>query len=390
MNDDMRDEVSVPHYEDELWQTLAKVHAEQRRAGAPAADPPGIVALQARRRGRRMLLAGAGSIAAAAVALTAIVVTDGSDGGPDTAARDGGPTTGAPEMSLAAQITAATEEASASSVIHIRRDNQYQADDGTAIGDEEEWVDEQTGARRTLNYGADGQPSFDTGRAVAPGVDDPSPPPIPPDALPTDPSLPQERLRDVDHCFAEYREYDQAAIPGHNEAERIGEWLAEGSLVEDGTEVVDGREVIRLVQVPVGLVPGGDGRLEVEPGASVIVPALEAGDGATSTVPVTEPGHDGATSTVPATDPDTGALDPDTFEYIEHIYLVDAETFRPVRIIGYPGEAPDYSDAMYIATIEYLPRTPETMALLSTPVPDGFELVPNLRGDGERVDECGW
>ncbi|HEV7760667.1 MAG TPA: hypothetical protein VGO78_16800, partial [Acidimicrobiales bacterium] len=97
--------------------------------------------------------------------------------------------------------------------------------------------------------------------------------------------------------------------------------------------------------------------------------------------PTTEP---------PTTAPDPATLDPDTFENVEHIYLVDAETFRPVRVIGYPGEAPDYSDAMYVATTEYLPRTPENMALLSPPVPDGFDLAANLRSDGERLDHCGW
>lgn len=375
MDDDMRDEVPVPHYEDELWHTLARVHAEQRRIGPPALAPPEIAGARARRRARRMVLAGVGSIAAAAVAIAAVVVTD-DDRSPDTEApdaevADGTSTTGTPELSLAAQITAATEEASESSIIHTRRDNQYDTDDGTPIGDEEEWVDEQSGARRTLVYGSDGQPSFDSGRATAPGVDDPGPPPIPPGAQPFDPSLPQERVRQVDYCFSEYVEYDQTAIPGYNEAHRIGEWLDEGVLVEDGTETIDGRELIRLVQVPVELGPSEGGGRSGEP---VTIPA--AGDPATTDPPTT------------AADP--GSLDPDTFEYVEHIYLVDAETFRPVRIIGYPGEAPDYSDATYVATIEYLPRTPENMALLSPPVPEGFGLVANLRGDGERVDACGW
>jgi hypothetical protein len=385
-NDDMRDEVPVPHYEDELWRTLARVHADQAGQGGQAdqagqAGQAEIVDLRARRRGRRMVLAGIGSIAAAAIALAAVVVTD-DDGSSDAgteAAETESPTTGTPdtpELSLAAQITAATEEASETSIIHTLRDNHNIADDGTPIGDDEDWTDEQSGARRDLSYDSEGEVSFDSGRAVAPGVDDPGPPPIPPNAQPFDPSLPQERIRTVDHCFSEYAEYDQAAIPGHIEADRLGEWLDEGTLVEDGTETVDGRELIRLVEVPAELrlpenVVGGDVIVPVDP---------ETGAPMTTTEP--------PTTAPPTTDPAT--LDPDTFENVEHIYLVDAETFRPVRVIGYPGEAPDYSDAMYVATTEYLPRTPENMALLSPPVPDGFDLVPELRGDGERLDQCGW
>jgi len=382
MNDDMRDEVPVPHYEDELWRTLARAHAEQRSDGRPAPGPPagGPVgppvggALRQRRRARRRLLVGVGSIAAAGLAVAAIVAggSEPSPDAPDTEAADGPgsadettPSTETPEMSLAAQITAAEEEASASSLIHSITDNQYDASStGTPVGDSESWTDEQSGARRDLGYNAAGEPSFDTGRAVAPAVDDPGPPPLPPDATPFDPSLPQERLRQVDYCFSEYREYDQTAIPGHNEAERIGEWLAEGELVEDGTEVMNGRELIRLVQVPADSSgPNLDGAYIDESGALVTLP--------------------------PSTTTTSAPLDPDTFEYVEHIYLVDAETFRPVHVIGYPGEEPDHSDAMYIETIEYLPRTPENLANLAAPVPDGFTLVPELRGDGARFDACG-
>lgn len=384
MNDDMRDEVPVPHYESGLWRTLAQVHAEQRRAGAPGLAPPEIVDVRARRNGRRMVLAGLGSIAAAAVALAAVVVAD-SDPSPDAEAGGGPTTTSTPEMSLAAQITAATEEASETSLIHTLRDNQYDADDGTAIGDEEVWTDEQSGARRNLSYDSEGEPSYDSGRATAPVVDDPGPPPLPADASPFDPSLPQEPVRVVDHCFAEYKESDQVAIPGQIEADSLGEGLDQGRLVEDGTETVDGRELIRLVQVPVELQPPtGDAQRE---GRVVLGPAVTAP--VQYTAPYTAPTTAPAT-TAPTTGPETTLPDPDTFEYVEHIYLVDAETFRPVRIIGYPGVAADYSDAMYIATIEYLPRTPETMALLVASVPEGYELVADLRGDGERFDECGW
>jgi hypothetical protein len=389
MNDHLSDEVPLPHFENELWPTLAQVHAEQHRIATPSVGAPEVVDARARRHARRharrLVVTGVAAVAAAVFAMVMIVVTDPDRSPdrealnaevPDTDASDGTPTTGAPKMSLAAHITAATEEATESSIIHTITDNQYDADDGTAIGDNEMWTDEQSGAMRNLDYDSEGRPSFDSGLAAAPGVDDPGPPPIPPGAAPTDPSLPQQRVRQVDHCFGEYVEYDQVAIPGHNEAERIGQWLDEGKLVEDGTEIVDGRELIRLVQVPVELLPStGGGRDELSWTTTTIGPAT---DPSTTTT-------DPSTTTT-----DAGALDPDTFEYVEHIYLVDAETFQPVRIIGYPGGAPDYSDATYVATIEYLPRTPENMALLSSSVPDGFELVANLRGDGARYDECGW
>jgi hypothetical protein len=356
---------------------------------SPAGAAPGRADRRARRNGRRMLLAGVGSIAAAAVALAAIAVTGSGSGGPSDGDSseaeatdpdaDGSPTTGGPDISLAAQITAASREASQTSLIHTLRDNQYVPDGGAPAGDEESWTDEQSGARRDLYYDSNGEPSFDTGRVTAPAVDDPGPPPLPPDAQPFDPSLPQERLRQVDYCFSEYTEYDQTAIPGHVEADRIGEWwLAEGTLVEDGTETVDGRDLIRLVQVPADLL-----RPEPRPDGSMAVDLSEAPvPGAATTEPPP------TTSTTTEVDP--SRLDPDTFEYTEHIYLVDAETFRPVRVIGYPGEAADYSDASYIATIEYLPRTPENLAKLVAPVPAGFQLVPDLRGDGERADACGW
>jgi hypothetical protein len=371
------DEVPVPHFEDQLWRTLAQVHAEQE--GHPLAPPSEVGEARTRRRARRMILVGVGSVAAAALALTAIVATDSGSGsgGGDTEAAD---TTPAPDeddegvevVTLAAQITAASQEASATSILHKTTDNQNVADDGTPIGDEESWTDEQSGARRDLSYSSEGEPFYDSGRVTAPTVDDQGPPPIPPDAEPFDPSLPTERHRTVDYCFSEYWEEDQTAIPGMVEADALGEWLEEGSIVEDGTVDFRGRELIRLVQVPADIDP-------TLPPEQLVPVDPETGE----TLPTT-------TTAPPVTDPETGELDPDEFEFVEHIYLVDAETFRPVHIIGYPGQAADYSDAMYIATIEYLPRTPENLAKLVAPVPEGFTRVEGSRGDGERYDACGW
>jgi hypothetical protein len=57
-------------------------------------------------------------------------------------------------------------------------------------------------------------------------------------------------------------------------------------------------------------------------------------------------------------------------------------------VLGYGG--PEAGGAGYLQTIEYLPRTPENLALLSPPLPDGFTATDAVRGDGERVDRCGW
>jgi hypothetical protein len=377
---DTPDEVPVPHFENELWRTLAQAHAEQAQSGGAHVPllAPGV---RTHRRGRRMILVGAGSVAAAAIALAAIVATDsgsgsGNGGGPDTEAAD----TTTPPVSLAAQITAAQEEASETSILHTTRDNQYLAGDDTPVGDEESWTDEQSGAQRNLLYSSDGEPFFDSGRVTAPAVDDQGPPPIPPDAEPTDPSLPTESIRTVDYCFSEYTEADQTAFPGEITADRIGEQLEDGSLIEDGTVEFRGRELIRLVQVPVDYRPdaGGEGGVAMDPETGVTVPVDENGN----PLPTT-------TTAPPVTAPGTGELDPAAFPYVEHIYLVDAETFRPVHVIGYPEEAADYSDAMYITTIDYLPRTPENLASFVAPVPDDFTQVPHLRGDGERYDQCG-
>lgn len=54
-------------------------------------------------------------------------------------------------------------------------------------------------------------------------------------------------------------------------------------------------------------------------------------------------------------------------------FLVDPDTYRPVRAIG------EGSNNNVTTTIDYLPRTPESLTLLRTVIPDDFVQVDQLR-----------
>lgn len=306
-----------------------------------------------RRRARRTLLAGVGTTAAAAVAIAAAVIAqpDGTSGPDASTATDD-------MVSLEARIVAATDEALADSVVHTVQDS-------TTGSDSEMWSDEQSGVFRSLSLDESGAPAFDTGPASPPGIDDVGPPPTPPDAPPFDPSLPSGLHRQVDHCFSEYREYEETLLPARNEAQLVREGLENGTMREDGTQVVEGRDLIRIVR----LLPGSD----------VTGSAADGSEPPTTTFPAKPP----TTTTLPAEhegveDDDEMIVDTD------HTTLVDPTTYRPVMVLGYPGQ-----EAEYVMTIEYLPRTAENLAELSPPVPDGFVQTDTLRGDGERVARCG-
>jgi hypothetical protein len=344
------DEVPVPHFEDRLWHELAQAHAN---AAADAADTGGSGAVRPGRTGRtprgsrarRFVALGVGSLAAAA-ALVAGVVVVGSDAdrsGTGTRGRSGSSPTDpapsepappgeeapgeeAPALDLAAEIRQAVDEAAADSVVHVVQDMT------TGPGDSETWTDETSGASRSLSLSETGAPTADRGWRTPPTPDQQPPgfpaTSVPPELRPDpDPGIredqgvvtvPMVMQRYVDYCFRVYVDLEAGASPPRNEGERMAAWLAEGKLVEDGTEVVDGRELIRLVQPPGGA---------------------------------------------------------------DSVYLVDPETYRPVRLTSYPG-----GEAEYTMTFEYLPRTPENLAVLSPPVPEGFTRADVLPDDGDRHD----
>jgi len=259
-----------PRADDDTGQPPVARHLETSRTAAH------------RRSVRRSLLTGAGAVAAALVVAVTVRQSDGPG-----------------DESLNTQIITATEEAIATSVVHVLQDN-------TTIGDSEMWTDETTGLARSLSFDDGGAPSYDTGPVTAPLPD----------------SEPDAQLgRTVDHCLGAYTEGESASPPVAGSATRwIQNALADGTMVEEGTEVVDGRELIRLHQV------------------------VEAYG-----------------------------------EREERVLLVDPDTHRPVRVV-YPG-----TDNEYVQTYEYLERTPENLAVLSPPVPDGFDLVDSLPGDAQRL-----
>jgi hypothetical protein len=353
MTTDLHEELAVPHFEDRLWGELARTH------GAPRDREHRDRVMTGRRsqpRRRRSIAVSVASIAAAAAVVAGVVILGDSDRG--TAPRSESATGEPGSVDLAAEIVTATRQATAESVVHVFQDS-------TTIPDGEAWTDETSGTRRDLFYDVAGDPAYDSGALTAPAPDATAPE-LPDD--PTDPSWPLVRSRVVDHCFGEYAEIMTGALHGGTEAERVGRRLAEGALVEDGTQVVDGRELIRLIEVPAPIGQGvpQTGEVWVEEEQLVV-----EGDAPEPTTTTTE----APASTEPVRPEDIDE------SLVEHIYLVDPETYRPMMILGYQG-----TDAEYTMTFEYLPRTPENLELLVTPIPDGFVQVDELRGDGERFE----
>lgn len=226
-------------------------------------------------------------------------------------------------MDLTARVLAATERAFADSVVHA-------VDDRETGPDSETWYDETTSAGRTRDLTPEGAPIVDFGRVTPPAPGDRAPelPPfdspetcVPGPCMPEDLSdHPVEQVRTVCYDVRRYGQGEAPMVTPVSEAERIRQMVEADMLVEDGTEVVDERELIRLRAVPTDALP------------------------------------------------DRGA------------YLVDPETYRPVMYRGEPSELTDQDGQVHrfsgsVTRFEYLPRTTENLALLSPPVPDGFTEV---------------
>jgi hypothetical protein len=263
-----------------------------------------------RMRSRRPIIVSAVG-AAAATALVVGVVTAQLVG---TGADD--PTTVGPDTGLQVRIISATDQAIADSVVHVETQMR-----GDLV--HEQWIDETTDARRGVVLSEPGGPLLLDVGATAP---------------PTDGSSPVPGLRFVDYCRQQYAEDPEATsgLPGEMADEQtpqeVRDDLAAGELVEDGTEIVNGRELIRLV---------GEPEYVDDPPPSV------AG---------------------------------------ERVVLVDPATSRPVmERMTTSGINPSPITATWI--FDYLPRTPANLALIVTPAPEGFTRVETIQQVEDDINE---
>lgn len=250
-------EVEAPHLQERLWQELARLHADQHPDDAPAVvgdgtgtgsgtgagtvtgigtgtgsgtgagvgtgagagAGAGAGSELARRRGRRSLRLGVVAAAAAVVVVvgvgTQLVGTD----------RPGG------DELLVERVAAATDDAIAASVVHSVEVQQPL--DGSPARRTDTWHDEETGIARFLLYDDQGAPMLDVGPLAAPTLADPT----------------WSGQRVVIRCGQDYVDHADTngatteITPGVTD---IRDLLAGGTVVEDGTEVFEGRELIRL------------------------------------------------------------------------------------------------------------------------------------------------
>lgn len=305
------DDLVIPHFEDELWRILAEAH-EDRRSGTMRLTP--AVDQLHRRKGRRLVLSGIGAAAAAATLVVALSLRDGDDTAPkpDESA--------AIPADLVAKIGAATAEANATMIVV-----QTTPSGGVTY---ESWADEASGSVRMVIRNAAGDVISDAHPATVP-TNEPS----------------DHEAVAFDYCARTYTEVDAIidGAPNSSFTQFVQSGLDGGTLVPAGTEMVDGKELIRLE--------------EKTP------PTSE-----TQIVHIVE--EDGTTRTSIGEPPPVS----------EGVVWVDPETYRPVKYHD-PGLG---SDKVY----EYFERTPEKLAEMSPPVPAGFTHVDRPLGGIPGMPAC--
>jgi hypothetical protein len=243
--------VTRPSLDDLLSRSGAEMPEPGERSGARATA--GLV--RGPRGVRRSLVVGAGAMAVAAVLVVGIAVVRPHDGN----GRDG--------SDVVARIIASTEQATTDSVVHMVRENP----NGSR---EELWVDEsgiETDERGMMLNGPAGSYRYviqDVSGAVTAEIGGAIVPPSTGD---------EPSMRAVDHCRQRYQEA-QVPFSGYmtTDPQFFLDMLEQGLMVEDGTEVVDGRELIRLRHREDD---PGEGHLLVDPDTYLLTVVTNGGPG---------------------------------------------------------------------------------------------------------------
>jgi hypothetical protein len=275
MTNDLHD-TALPRFEDRLWAELRDAHEERRR--------PAVVTPHRPNRRRRPLAVGAAVAVAAATTLVIGIAT--LPGGEPPKA----------EASIEQRIIAATDAALEDSVVHVVTDFVP----SSAGEDSESWYDDATTGSRTRHLTEQGALVRENGLGEVPA--------------PNDPTRVERYVQACDETYMDTEvPYEPSLFPDMDIQDRI----ATGHLVVEGTEVVDGRELIRLHD---------DFAADLDPGFAA-----------------------------------------------EQTYYVDPDTYLPVEIRSAMG-TPDEN----VLTVEYLPRTAANLELLIPPVPAGYTEVAQL------------
>jgi hypothetical protein len=314
-------DTALPGFEDRLWDELAEAHRLRQD------QRPAVVTPHRPNRRRRPLAIGAAVAIAAATTLVIGIATLPGGEAPKA------------EASIEQRIIAATDAALDDSVVHVTTDFVP----SSAGADNESWIDVTSLGVRSETLTDQGDVISGYGQAEAPRPSDP-----PPDFGSYDPSdvgnadcqtvtepdghqyqrctgytmppgYPTSVVRYVQACDETYMDKEEPYQSTSFPELEVQEEIAAGHLAVDGTEVIDGQELIRL--------------------------------------------RDVATAELP-----------EDFAVDQFVY-VDPDTYLPVQLRSDVG-GPDEN----VATFEYLPRTAANLELLVPPVPAGYTEVSDLAG----------
>jgi hypothetical protein len=296
--------LTLPRFEDRLWDELANLHVRH----APAVPPSGGGRRRGPTRRARIAVAVVATAATAAAAIAVVMVGD-----------DRSPTQDGSKVEISPSASTTTPPPPLSSSLPASAHGTADAPDALVVKEQDHvdgvvstaWLDEATGRRSSLRIDGAGEPEYET--AMSPVVTGPD-------------GSASATVFSIDHRRREVVQSTSPFFPeelalGFGEDDILREQVATGALHEDGTEIIDGRELVRLV--PPDEAPAGD------PADTGRPPAMDRG---------------------------------------VNVHWVEPDTYRPIKRLWYGGTPNEATE-----TYTYLPRTPQNLALLEPHIPDGYQ-----------------